>query len=519
MEGLSPLTLIVFLPLPFLALALGLPGGRERLFPWLSLVSASLQAAFSFYLAFIARQAVTAGAFSFAVRKDWFILEGSQGEPLVSVQYFLAADGLSLAMACLSGVVGITAAIASFSIRSRIKAYHSLFLLLSIAIYGTFLAQDAILFYLFFELLLIPMYFLVGLWGGPKREFAAIQFFLYTLVGSLLILAGFAAAYLIGGSFGTLSSDLLPDTLDPVWNRPFLLGLTAAQTVFALLFAGFVIKLPAVPLHTWLAPAHTEAPTPVSILLAGVLLKTGGYGLMRWALPMAPAAAFEARNIIAALGGISVLYGALMALGQQDLKRMVAFSSISHMGFVLLGLSAFRAEGFAGAGYQMLSHGIITAGLFLLAGIIDKKFATREIDNIEGLLGPMPRLACLMAVLFFAAMGLPGFSGFIGEFLALMATFSSVAIGQTSVLWPILALAGLLVSSGFFLWTIRRMVMGAFYLKQPAMEQPLMDVKGTELYLLLGLSALTILLGVWPGPWLDLIGHYAQADRFEGIWP
>ncbi len=512
MQGLSPLTLLVFLPLPFLGLALGLPGRRERVFPWLSLGAAGLQGLLAFFLAFSAGHS---GTFSFSERHDWFVLEGSQGEPLVSVQYYLAADGLSLAMLCLSGIVCVASAIASFAIRSRIKAYHCLFLLLSMAIYGTFLAQDAILFYLFFELLLIPMYFLVGLWGGARREFAAIQFFLYTLVGSLFILAGFAASYLIGGSFGTLSSDALPDMLDPVWSRPFLWGFSYAQTVFGLLFVGFAIKLPAVPLHTWLAPAHTEAPTPVSILLAGVLLKTGGYGLMRWALPIAPGAAMESQYIIAALGSISVVYGALMALAQQDLKRMVAFSSISHMGFVLLGLATFRPEGYSGAAYQMASHGVISAGLFLLAGVIDKKFATREIDNMEGLMGPMPRLACLMAVLFFAGMGLPGFSGFIGEFLALAASFASVGAGHFGAVWPMLALAGILVTSGFFLWTLRRMVMGAFYLKQPAMENPLSDVKGRDLYLLLALAALTILLGVWPGPWLDLLSHYAQADRFE----
>ena len=420
--------------------------------------------------------------------------------------FALGADGLAMLMLLLTGIVLTVAAISSFSITDKRRGYHALFLLLCLAVPGCFAALDAFLFYVFFEVMLIPMYFLVGLWGGPRREFAAIQFFIYTLAGSLLILAGFAVCYLFANPSAQLTVLHLPNQAAAGWGQTVwpghLGGATLAQGVFWLLLIGFLVKLPAVPLHTWLPLAHTEAPTPVSVMLAGVLLKAGGFGIMRWVLPLFPAQAALAGPAMALLGGISIVYAAMLALGTLDLKRMIACSSVSHMGFVLLGLATGRPEGTAGAAYQMFSHGIISAGLFVLAGAVQARVGSRQLDAASGLATLAPRLAVCMACLFFAGMGLPGFSGFVGEFLVLVAALGAGAAGTISYAGAVLGLAGLLITTGFFLWALRRVVMGTPYI-QGLSVPAIADLAGRELWLLAVLIVLSVVFGLVPGLVLD----------------
>ena len=496
--------LIALLALPLLLMPL-LWVFPARLGRYLSLATASGQLIYTVWLLF----GRSGGAEPcYAIDLPWFALN-LDGSPLLQVRFSLAAGGLQWLMLVLSGLVlTLSAMSAIHAIKTKERAYHALFLLLCTAIPGCFVAQDAFLFYVFFEVMLIPMYFMVGLWGGPRREFAAIQFFLYTLVGSLLILAGFAVSYLLDNPARMLGLGHLPQAAAAAWQAPlaaegWLHGISIASAVFWALLIGFLIKLPAVPLHTWLPVAHTEAPTPVSILLAGILLKTGGYGILYWAIRLFPAAAAEAITPMGYLGGISIAYAALLALAAQDLKRLVACSSISHMGFVLLGFATGSPLGNQGAVFQLVSHGIISAGLFAAAGAMQHLTGTRDITAVEGLAGAMPRFSVLLAALCFAGMGLPGFSGFVGEFLVLVAGFDASANGQLP--WPVLGLAlgGLLATSGFFLWALRRMLMGQFYLPSGS-NATHTDVGYAEALLLWAAVLLTLLLGLYPQPWLEL---------------
>jgi len=416
---------------------------------------------------------------------------------------------LQALMLLLSGfVLTISALSALDTIRDRERSYHALFLLLCTAIMGCFVAQDAFLFYVFFEIMLIPMYFLVGLWGGARREFAAIQFFIYTLLGSLLILVGFAVCYLFDNPARTLGLGHLPLPDSALWNAPLglpgpLAAMSLAGAVFWVILIGFLIKLPAVPLHTWLPVAHTEAPTPVSILLAGILLKTGGYGILYWTVRLFPAQAALYADTLAAIGAVSILYAALLALAANDLKRLVACSSVSHMGFVMLGIGAGTAIGFQGAAFQLFSHGIISAGLFSAAGSLQHLTGSRDVRASGGLATPMPIFSGLLAALFFAGMGLPGFSGFVGEFLVLVASIGQASRGTMSFWWPMLALVGLLITSGYFLWSLRRLLMGAPYLHHGE-PSTLKDIQGIEAFILWSTIALALYFGLYPQTLLSL---------------
>ena len=384
--------------------------------------------------------------------------------PAFGVEYRLGVDGLSLPLLVMSAAVFVMAALASYSITHSVRGFLALLLLLETGVLGVFLALDFVLFYVFWEVMLLPMYFLIGLWGGERREHAAIKFFLYTLLGSVLILIALLALYFnVDFGEGGRTFDLAAMAEAAAAGRVD----AGLQTLcFWLLLVGFVIKLPVVPVHTWLPDAHVEAPTPVSMILAGVLLKTGGYGLMRVAWPVCPAAVQAAAPFLSGLGVVCVLYGALVALAQTDFKRLVAYSSVSHMGYVLLGLSVWGASGdlnawrtgVSGALFQMVGHGVSSAGMFFLVGVLYDRTHHRDLDLYGNVTARMPFYAACAFVIFFASLGLPGLCGFPGEFAAVLAAW------PFSRLAAVLAASGIVLTAGYILWTLQRVYLGGRYL-------------------------------------------------------
>ena len=486
----------------------------------------------------------TSGLFQFNETHHWFSISlGSMGQFMS--KYTLGIDGLSISLLILTGLITWVALWNSTEIKEKVGGYYALVLLLNASIMGCFMAKDLFLFYVFFEFMLLPMYFLIGIWGGPRRNYASLKFFLYTLVGSLLILIvmlGMGVAYvdpyetaLLNGlirpeqdfnlealksvqqliSSQELATSSLVHSFDMQALADFkncqitsilhissgwqLAGLSAREWGFWLLFIGFAIKLPMVPLHTWLPDAHVEAPTPISVLLAGVLLKIGAYGWLRITIPFFQIEALMAANILAGLGALSIIYGAYNALAMTDLKKLVAYSSVSHMGFVLLGIAAFTAEGWQGAIFQIISHGVLSALLFLMVGVLYSRTGNREIDSYSGLVTLMPRFTVISGIAIFASLGLPGFSGFIGEFFSLMGALTSPFVHPGIA---VIGALGLLLGAGYLLWTFQKIYLGKHYLKNAEWSLP--DLNKLELLSLFGLGFISILLGVYPGILFEL---------------
>ncbi|NOX89689.1 MAG: NADH-quinone oxidoreductase subunit M [Calditrichaeota bacterium] len=415
--------------------------------------------------------------------------------PAYNIEYFIGVDGLSFPMVWLTTLLSFLAIIASWNINKAVKGYFALFLLLETGMLGVFVSLDFFLFYIFWEVMLLPMYFLIGIWGGPRREYAAIKFFLYTLLGSVLMLIVMLALYfnvkdpVTGGH--TFNMLLMMDQSN---HSGWLLGVDVRLWLYILLFIGFAIKVPIFPFHTWLPDAHVEAPTAISVILAGILLKMGTYGLFRLSYPIFPDVAVKTAYMLAVLGVINILYGAFVAMAQKDLKKMVAYSSVSHMGFVLLGMSTFTDAGMNGALFQMFSHGMITAMLFLLVGVIYDRAHHREIDGFGGLAVKMPIFAGVATLAFFAALGLPGMTGFIAEVMVFIGTFS---VYRTLT---ILAVLGIIVTASYILWTVQRVFLGKL---NPKYEN-ISEISGRELFTLVPLGILVILFGIYPIPILNL---------------
>ncbi|GAA4303009.1 NADH-quinone oxidoreductase subunit M [Nibribacter koreensis] len=543
------LSSLIFVPLVAALVLLVLPSKKTGLLKYVALGATLLELALSLLL-FFQVQNTTGGivgqTFQFQEKHDWIALQlGSLGQ--LKIYYWLGVDGLNVALILLTGIIAVIGILSSWRIHQSLKGYLSLYLLLLGSVMGCFVAMDLFLFYLFFEFMLLPMYFLIGMWGGPRREYAAIKFFLYTLVGSVLILLAFIGLYasvmdpaatavqqgLPAGAQGIQQVQALvqngqltsaqvvhafniPDMLDARNFIPgsilhaasgiSIFGLSARMVAFLALFLGFFIKLPGVPVHTWLPDAHVEAPTPISVILASILLKVGGYGLFRIAFPVFPAEAAEMSWLIGLLGVISILYGGACALAMSDLKKLIAYSSVSHMGFVLLGLAALTPEGWNGALFQLFSHGLISGMLFLIAGVIYDRMHNRDIHRFRGLAMVAPVFTTFVVIAFFASLGLPGFSGFIAELLVLLGAFGSKAGGGFLPRWMALAAAiGLVLSAAYYLWTLQRMFFGRFWLS-PDLPKSFADLTKREMLMLLPLALLVLLFGLFPALLLEKSG-------------
>lgn len=405
--------------------------------------------------------------------------------PQFNVHYFVGTDGISFPMVFLSALIAFLGCIASFNIKVRQKEYFALYLLLETGMMGTFLSLDLFLFYVFWEVVLVPMYFLIGIWGGPRKEYAAIKFFLYTLAGSLFMLLGILAVF--------FNSKTHTFDITVLTTQGF--GFGFQKIVFLAFFLGFAIKVPVFPFHTWLPDAHVEAPTPISVILAGVLLKMGTYGFFRFSYPLFPEAAMWFRPALALLAVIGIVYGGFCALAQTDFKKMVAYSSVSHMGFVLLGLAAFNAAGFRGAMVQMFTHGTITGGLFLLVGVLYDRVHTRDMTAFGGLSARVPVYAGLLIFFSMASLGLPGLSGFIGEFLALLGGF------QYDKTLTAVACIGIILAATYLLYMIQRVLLGPLNEKWSSLS----DIQPREIFTLIPLMILILVVGLYPSALLKYI--------------
>jgi NADH-quinone oxidoreductase subunit M len=486
------LSVVIWLPIAGGLLTLALGDARARLARWAALVSALLTLAACVPLCMGFSNGTA--RFQFVERTDWITT--------LHAQYYLGVDGISLPLIVLTAFMTVPVIIAGWSVvEKRPAQYYAAFLLMEGLMIGVFAALDSLLFYFFWEAMLIPMFVIIGIWGGPRRIYATVKFFLYTFLGSVLLLVALIYLYLKAGQCSIESLQQLPLTL------------VEQRWLFLAMLCAFAVKVPMWPVHTWLPDAHVEAPTGGSVILAAIMLKMGGYGLLRFSLPIAPDASRELDWLIVLLSLIAIIYIALVAIVQQDMKKLVAYSSIAHMGFVTMGAflvffilaatgsSQGGALGLDGAVVQMISHGLISGALFLCIGVLYDRMHTREISAYGGVINVMPKFAAFMVLFALANCGLPGTSGFVGEFLVILASF------KASFWFALLAATILVLGAVYNLWLVKRVVFGPVANAQVA---ALPDLNHREFLVLGTLAAVVVLLGVWPAPMLNMMESSVQ---------
>ena len=491
LADLPLLSVITFLPLVGAIVIAFVPRSRPDLVRGVALGAALLAWLFSLFL--LIGYLPGRPGFDYVEVAPWI--------PDFGIQYKVGADGLSVVLVVLTTTLTWISILASFGpIKDRIKEYMISFLILEVGMIGVFVALDLFLFYIFWEVVLVPMYLIIGIWGGANRIYATIKFVLYTLVGSLLMLVAIlATAYTYQAGHGGNWAGAFDFEQLRAFAATGGFGNTLQLAAFAAFFLAFAIKVPMFPFHTWLPDAHTEAPTAGSVILAGILLKLGAYGFIRFALPLFPNAAHTYAPAIIVLSLIAILYGAVVALVQPDLKRLVAYSSVSHMGFVTLGIFIFQEQGLQGAILQMVNHGLITGALFLLVGVIYERGHDRTIAKMGGLSGPTPVYAAAFGFFLFASVGLPGLSGFVGEFLVLVGSFQYNAwVAATATLCMILA-------AGYLLWMYQRVFFGELSDFFRGLGHHLTDLSPVETLTLAPLATLVVVFGLFPGLVLTLV--------------
>ena len=495
MAHLPILSLMTFLPLMGMVVILALPKEKPDLVRWTSVVFTGIPLLMGIWLYFNFDRA--SDGVQFVERVSWI--------KAFNIEYYMGIDGLSVPMVLLTVLLSFLCVFASWGIEKGVKGYYAMFLFLEAGMMGVFCALDFFLFFIFWEVMLLPMYFLIGIWGGKDKVYAAIKFFLYTLAGSVLMLLAMLAMYYYSEPHSF-------DLLALAENHGHFLGQTVTlfgktfpldKILWVALFIGFAIKVPIWPFHTWLPWAHVEAPTAVSVILAGVLLKMGTYGILRMNYPIFPEATSWASDAMMLLGVINIIYGALCAMAQTDLKKLVAYSSVSHMGYVIMGMASFTTAGVNGAVMQMFNHGTSTAMLFLLVGVAYDRAHHRWIIKPDGSKGfggiasVVPVYTGMMAIALFASLGLPGLSGFISEALVFLGTFSNPKY-QTFV---VIGSLGILLGAAYLLWMFMRVFLGPLNEEHKNMT----DMNWRERLTLLPLCVLVIVLGVYPTPVLNLM--------------
>jgi NADH-quinone oxidoreductase subunit M len=510
MQNFPILSLITFLPLVGMLLILFLPKNQTNTIKRLTLLITGIQVIFAIFI--LANFNFSLGgindpnSFQFIEKFKWIDITGFSWLGEIRIDYFLGIDGLSVVLVLLTAIITFIAALSSWNINKSVKGYFALYLLLDTGMMGVFVALNFFLFYIFWELMLLPMYFLIGIWGGPRREYAAIKFFLYTLLGSVFILLVIIGLYFSTTDTMADGTKILTFNMLSMMN-PQNYTLTGILSPFnpnnlrfiayIALFIGFAIKIPMFPFHTWLPDAHVEAPTPISVILAGVLLKMGTYGILRISFPVFPEITRQLIWFIALFGMINIIYGALTAMAQKDFKKLIAYSSISHMGFVLLGMASLNTMGISGAILQMFNHGTITAMLFLIVGVLYDRSHTRDLEAFGGIANQMPVYAGFTTLAFFAAIGLPGLSGFISESFVFLGAFG---FDQIRVI-TIISTLGILLGAGYMLWTMQRVFLGQ--LKEKWMKLP--DLTAREYAMFIPLTLIILFIGIYPAPMLHLM--------------
>jgi len=497
---LQPLTLLTFFPLLGILVLLFTNSEAKKTIRWIALGTSLVTFAISMWVLTMFNASNV--DLQLVAKYDWITVAGW------NIQYYLGLDGLSILLVLLTAFLTPISILSTWTaVEDRVKEFMIYFLLLEVGMMGVFLAQDLFLFYVFWEFTLVPMYFLIGIWGGPRRIYAAVKFFLYTMAGSILMLLAILWLGIYGQTFSVpelISQGNIPANIQ--W------------WLFLAFTAAFAIKVPMWPLHSWLPDAHVEAPTAGSVILAGVLLKMGTYGFVRFNLPLFPEAAVKAAPYIALLATIGIIYGAMVSYAQKDVKKLVAYSSVSHLGFVMLGIFAMNPEGIAGGILQMINHGLSTGALFLLVGMIYEQTHTREIKVYGGLWKITPVFGTVMLIVALSSMGLPGLNGFVGEFTILLGAFGSAAIGNSW--YAAISALGVIMAAVYILYMFQKMFLGP---QGEIVEEvkkhghAIRDLNAREIGIMVPILILIFWIGLYPAPFFNLIAP--AVEHLVGMLP